>query len=156
MCPPRPESLDEVTLEFMRSCGTRIMQAKNNHSSNDTTFSTAPPSSRVSVESRLCLPSGHKVASHFSTIDSSRASVYPIDALQPSHWRDSTGNIRIREQVASSAVDDSGRGEGPVEQYDSNMEGHWKLEKRCSQGPNGNPGMLFRDASGESRFVSDI
>jgi hypothetical protein len=57
---------------------------------------------------------------------------------------------------AGDGVDEADREMGPMEQYDRGKEGDWKLEKRISKGPNGNPGMLFRDRWGAFHFVADI
>lgn len=57
---------------------------------------------------------------------------------------------------AGDGVDEKDRDLGPIEQYDKTKENEWKSVKRVSSGPNGNPGMLFRDKMGAFHFVADI
>jgi hypothetical protein len=77
--------------------------------------------------------------------------------------RDSAGSVRgysrFSENVRGYALDGvaaEDRDVGPIEQYVVGKEGDWTLEKRVSNGPQGNPGMLFRDRCGGFHFVADI
>jgi hypothetical protein len=86
--------------------------------------------------------------------------------FKPLQVRDSTGSLTVsrfsdyirthRGGYAGDGVDDEDRELGPIEQYDAKKEGEWRLEKRVSKGPNGNPGMLFRDTAGAFHFVQDV
>ncbi|KAF1851086.1 uncharacterized protein K460DRAFT_401113 [Cucurbitaria berberidis CBS 394.84] len=163
--PPRPDSLSEETLAFMQE-GTRMCLSMGNRVSASTATCSTPRSQASSIEARLGFPSGHGTPRSYS-IDSPLAARFPLDPSQPLPVRDSTGSITgysrfsgyIKAHQAGYAVDgvdSEDRELGPIEQYQNSKEGDWTLERRISKGPNGNPGMLFRDRWGGFHFVADI
>lgn len=118
---------------------------------SDSTASSATPRSHTSsIEARLGLPSGYGTPRNYS-LDSPLAARFPLEI------RDSVGSGYARGGgYAGDGVDEADRETGPMEIYDGSREGDWKLEKRVSLGPSGNPGMLFRDRWGAFHFVADI
>lgn len=164
--PPRPEIIDEDTLAFMRGSATRMVLPTSNRTSASTATDSTPRSHTSSIESRLGLPSGHCTPVNWP-LDSSLAAHFPQDPSQPLPVRDSSGSIRgfsrfseyVKTQqdgYAVDGVDPEDRDRGPIEQYRRSKEGDWTMVKRVSRGPNGNPGMLFRDRWGAFHFVADI
>lgn len=164
--PPRPDSLDEEVLMFMRESGTRMCLPTNNRVSSSTATASTPRSNASSIEARLGFPSGHGTPRSYS-IESPLAARFTLDPSKPLSVRGSTGSVKvysrfseyIKAQQAGYAVDGvdaDDREVGPVEQYRADKDGDWKLEKRISRGPGGNPGMLFRDRWGGFHFVADI
>jgi hypothetical protein len=163
--PPRPDSLDDETIAFMQQGGMRMVIGPNNRASNSTVSSFTPRSYSSSIEARLGLPSGHSTP-RTDSLDSPLAARFPLDPFQPLPIRDSTGSVtfsRFSEYVraerggyAGDGVDEDDRELGPLEQFDKTKDDQWTLEKRVSKGPNGNPGMLFRDKGGAFHFVADI
>jgi hypothetical protein len=151
----------------MHQGGTRMVLTNTNRMSDSTASASTPRSHASSIESRLGLPSGNGTPRTYS-LESPLAARFPLNALKPLPIRDSTGSVRysafsqyVRNETggyayASDGVDEEDRDLGPIEQYDANKEGEWKMQKRVSKGPNGNPGMLFRDRSGGFHFVADI
>ena len=89
-----------------------------------------------------------------------------MDSSQPLPIRDSTGSVRgyshfsqyLKAQQGGyvDCVEAEDHNTGPIEQYDKRKEGEWILEKRVSQGPKGDPGMLFRDQFGGWHFIADV
>jgi hypothetical protein len=136
-----------------------------NRVSDSTASSSTPRSHTSSIEARLGLPSGFGTP-RSDSLESPLAARFPLDAFQPLPVRDSTGSVTAsrfsdyiktqRSGYASDGIDEEDRELGPIEQYDVKKEGEWRLEKRVSRGPNGNPGMLFRDTSGAFHFVADV
>jgi hypothetical protein len=163
--PPRPGSLDTETIAFMQQSGMRMVIGTNNRVSNSTVSSYAPGSHSSSIEARLGFPSGHSTP-RTDSLDSPLAARFPLDAFQPLPVRDSTGSVKYsrfsefiraeRGGYAGDGVDEEDRELGPIEQFDKTQDDQWTLEKRVSKGPNGNPGMLFRDKAGAFHFVADI
>ncbi|KAL5119072.1 hypothetical protein ACEQ8H_002996 [Pleosporales sp. CAS-2024a] len=163
--PRRPDSLDDETIAFMQQSGMRTVIGPGNRASNSTASSGTPRSHCSSVEARLGLPSGHSTP-RTSSLDSPLAARFPLDLSLPLPMRDSTGSVKfsrfsdyVRSQrggYAGDGVDEEDRELGPIEQFDQSKEGQWTVEKRVSKGPNGNPGMLFRDEAGSFHFVADI
>ncbi|KAH7087571.1 hypothetical protein FB567DRAFT_592249 [Paraphoma chrysanthemicola] len=165
--PGRPESLDDEIIAFMQQGGMRMVLTNTNRMSDSTASSSTPRSHASSIEGRLGLPSGNGSPRSYS-LESPLAARFPLDALKPLPVRDSTGSVRysgfsqyVRNETGgfaytSDGVDEEDRDLGPIELYDANKEGEWNLQKRISKGPNGNPGMLFRDRSGGFHFVADI
>jgi hypothetical protein len=117
------------------------------------------------MEARLGLPSGMGTPRNCS-LDSPLAARFPLDALQPLQVRGSAGSVKISSFIefiraeaggyAGDGIEEEDRELGPIEQHDASKDNHWQLEKRVSQGPNGHPGMLFRDRWGLFHFVADI
>jgi hypothetical protein len=163
--PPRPDSLERETVAFMQQSGMRMVVGTNNRVSNSTVSSYTPGSHSSSVEARLGFPSGHSTP-RTDSLDSPLAARFPLDPLQPLPVRDSTGSVKYsrfseiitaeRGGYAGDGVDEEDRQLGPIEQFDKTKADQWTLEKRVSKGPNGNPGMLFRDKAGAFHFVADI
>ncbi|KAF1915555.1 hypothetical protein BDU57DRAFT_539888 [Ampelomyces quisqualis] len=163
--PPRPESLDDDTIALMQQGGTRMVLFGANRFSDSTASSTTKRSHSSSIEARLGFPSGMSTP-RTDSLDSPLAVRFPLDVLQPLPVRDSTGSVRasrfsqwVRHEYggyAGDGVEEDDRDLGPIEQYDRSKENEWRMEKRISQGPNGNPGMLFRDGVGAFHFVADI
>jgi hypothetical protein len=152
-------------MTFMQQSGMRMVIGPSNRASNSTASSSTPRSYTSSIEARLGFPSGHSTP-QCDSLDSPLAARFPLDTFQPLPIRDSTGSIKFsrfseyvraeRGGYAGDGVDEADRELGPIEQFDKAKEGQWTLEKRVSQGPNGNPGMLFRDKAGAFHFVADI
>ncbi|KAF2128584.1 hypothetical protein P153DRAFT_423769 [Dothidotthia symphoricarpi CBS 119687] len=163
--PPRPDSLDEDTLAFMRS-NARTGFSTNNRVSNSTATCSTPRSYTSSIEGRLGLPTGYATPHSYSTESSPLAARFPLDASHLLSMRDSAGSVKAnprfsaylnaQQGVASDGVEAEDREVGPLELYDKGKEGEWIMEKRVSQGPKGVPGMLFRDRRGGWHFVADI
>ncbi|KAH4068080.1 hypothetical protein HBI82_060030 [Parastagonospora nodorum] len=163
--PSRPESLDAETMTFMQQSGMRMVIGTSNRASNSTASSSTPRSYTSSIEARLGFPSGHSTP-RSDSLDSPLAARFPLDTFQPLPIRDSTGSLKFsrfseyvraeRGGYAGDGVDEADRELGPIEQFDKAKEDQWTLEKRVSQGPNGNSGMLFRDKAGAFHFVADI
>jgi hypothetical protein len=136
-----------------------------NRVSDSTASSSTPRSHTSSIEARLGLPSGFGTP-RSDSLESPLAARFPHDAFKPLQVRDSTGSLTVsrfsdyirthRGGYAGDGVDDEDRELGTIEQYDAKKEGEWRLEKRVSKGPNGNPGMLFRDTAGAFHFVQDV
>jgi hypothetical protein len=149
----------------MQQGGSRMVLFTNNRISDSTASSTTPRSYTSSIEARLGLPSGHSTP-RTGSLDSPLAARFPPDISQPLQVRDSAGSVTVSRfsqwvrnecgGYASDGVEEEDRDLGPIEQYDRSKEGQWKLAKRVSKGPNGNPGMLFRDSMGAFHFVADI
>ncbi|KAG9196234.1 hypothetical protein G6011_01355 [Alternaria panax] len=166
--PPRPDSLDEETLSFMREGGTRMVLPSSNRGSTSTATVSTPRSQASSIEARLGFPSGCGTTPRSCSIESPLAARFTLDPGQRLPVRDSSGSARysrfskyVRYQHDGThsvdGVDTEDREIGPIEQYDASKEGDWVLEKRVSQGRNGNGGgMLFRDRWGGFHFVADI
>lgn len=163
--PPRPESLDQDIIAFMRESGTRMVLSCSNRISDSTASSSTPRSHSSSIEARLGLPSGYDTPTT-SSLDSPLAARFPLDALQPLQVRDSSGNLKVSRfseyiktlhgGYAGDGVDDEDRELGPIEQWDPAKEGDWTLVKRVSASAAGRQGMLFRDKWGGFHFVADI
>jgi hypothetical protein len=149
----------------MQRSGMRMVIGTNNRVSNSTASSYTPRSHSSSIEARLGLPSGHSTPCTDS-LESPLAARFPLDVFQPLPVRDSTGSVKFsrfsefiraeRGGYAGDGVEEEDRELGPIEQFDKTKDGQWTLEKRVSKGPNGNPGMLFRDKAGAFHFVTDI
>lgn len=166
--PPRPDSLDEETLAFMRESGTRIFLLSSNRGSASTATTSTPRSQSSSIEARLGFPSGCGTTPRSCSIESPLAARFMLDPNQRLTVRDSSdgmGYSRFSEYVryrhdsvrAADGVDAEDREIGPIERYDASKEGDWTLEKRVSQGRDGKGGgMLFRDRWGGFHFVADI
>jgi hypothetical protein len=150
---------------MMQQGGSRMALFSDNRISDSTASSSTPRSQTSSIEARLGLPSGHSTP-RTGSLDSPLAARFPLGVSQPLQVRDSTGSVtvsRFSQYVrnecggyAGDGVEEGDRDLGPIEQYDVSKEGQWKLVKRVSRGPNGNPGMLFRDSMGAFHFVADI
>lgn len=163
--PPRPDSLDEETVAFMQQSDMRMVIGTSNRVSNSTASSYTPFSHSSFIEARLGLPSGHSTP-RTDSLDSPLAARFPLDAFQPLPVRDSTGSVKFsrfseyiraeRGGYAGDGVDEVDRELGPIEMFDKTKDDQWMLEKRVSKGPNGNPGMLFRDKAGAFHFVADF
>jgi hypothetical protein len=163
--PPRPETLDDETIALMQQGGSRMVLFTKNRISDSTASSSTLRSHTSSIEARLGLPSGHSTP-RTGSLDSPLAVRFPLDVSQPLQVRDSTGSVTVSRfsqwvknecgGYASDGVEEEDRDLGPIEQYDGSKEGLWKPVKRVSKGPNGNPGMLFRDTMGAFHFVADI
>ncbi|RYO18590.1 hypothetical protein AA0111_g10701 [Alternaria arborescens] len=166
--PPRPDSLDEETLAFMRESGTRIFLLSSNRGSASTATTSTSRSQSSSIEARLGFPSGCGTTPRSCSIESPLAARFMLDPNQRLTVRDSSdgmGYSRFSEYVryrhdsvrAADGVDAEDREIGPIERYDASKEGDWTLEKRVSQGRDGKGGgMLFRDRWGGFHFVADI
>jgi hypothetical protein len=163
--PPRPDSLDGETVAFMQQSGMRMVIGTNNRVSNSTVSSYTPGSYTGSIEARLGFPSGHSTP-RTDSLDSPLAARFPLDAFQSLPVRDSTGSVNFsrfsefikaeRGGYGGDGVEEDDRELGPIEQFEKTKDDQWTLEKRVSKGPNGNPGMLFRDKAGAFHFVADI
>jgi hypothetical protein len=163
--PPRPESLDDETIALMQQGDSRMVLLNSNRVSGSTALSSTPRSHTSSIEARLGLPSGHSTP-RTNSLESPLAARFPLDVSQPLQVRDSTGSVTVSRfsqwykhecgGYAGDGVEEDDRDLGPIEQYDKSKENQWKLVKRISKGPNGNPGMLFRDVMGAFHFVADI
>ncbi|KAF1942052.1 hypothetical protein EJ02DRAFT_444306 [Clathrospora elynae] len=165
--PPRPDSLDEETLAFMRESGTRMVIPSSSRGSASTTTCSTPRSHASSIEQRLGFPSGHGTP-RTSSLGSPLAAHFPRDPSQRLPVRDSAGSVkysRFSEYVkyeqgafASDGVDAEDREVGPVEQYRASKEGQWTLENRVSRGQDEKPGggMLFRDKDAGFHLVADF
>jgi hypothetical protein len=137
----------------------------SNRASSSTASSSIRKSHGSSLEARLGLPSGRSTP-RTNSLDSPLAAQLPLDPSKPLPVRSSTGKVTpsrfsqyVRSEVggyASDGVDAEDRDLGPIECYDKSKEGEWTLVKTVSKGPNGNPGMLFRDKAGAFHFVADI
>ncbi|CAN9403281.1 unnamed protein product [Alternaria alternata] len=166
--PPRPDSLDEETLAFMRESGTRIFLLSSNRGSASTATTSTARSQSSSIEARLGFPSGCGTTPRSCSIESPLAARFMLDPNQRLTVRDSSDGVgysRFSEYVryqhdsvrAADGVDAEDREIGPIERYDASKEGDWMLEKRVSQGRDGKGGgMLFRDRWGGFHFVADI
>ncbi|CAN9372848.1 unnamed protein product [Alternaria alternata] len=166
--PPRPDSLDEETLAFMRESGTRIFLLSSNRGSASRATTSTPRSQSSSIEARLGFPSGCGTTPRSCSIESPLAARFMLDPNQRLTVRDSSdgmGYSRFSEYVryqhdsvrAADGVDAEDREIGPIKRYDASKEGDWMLEKRVSQGRDGKGGgMLFRDRWGGFHFVADI
>jgi hypothetical protein len=163
--PPRPESLDDETLALMQQGGSRMVLLNSNRVSGSTAASSIPRSHTSSIEARLGLPSGLSTP-RTNSLESPLAARFPLDVSQPLQVRDSTGSVTVSRfsqwykyecgGYAGDGLEEDDRDLGPIEQYEKSKEGQWKLVKRISRGPHGNPGMLFRDTMGAFHFVADI
>lgn len=166
--PPRPDSLDEETLAFMRESGTRMVLPPSNRGSASTATASTPRSQTSSIEARLGFPSGCGTTPRSCSIESPLAARFTLDPNQRLPIRDSSGSVRysrFSEYVryhengtrVVDGVDAQDREIGPIEQYDASKEGDWVLEERISQRRDGKGGgMLFRDRWGGFHFVADI
>ncbi|KAL1793443.1 hypothetical protein ACET3X_008425 [Alternaria dauci] len=166
--PPRPDSLDDETLAFMRESGTRMVLPSSNRASASTATVSTSRSQASSIEARLGFPSGCGTAPRSCSLESPLAARFMLDPNRCLPVRDSSGSVgysRFSEYVrhrhdgmrAPDGVDAEDREIGPIEQYDVSKEGDWMLEKRISYGRDGNGGgMLFRDRWGGFHFVADI
>jgi hypothetical protein len=149
----------------MQQGDTRMVIMNSNRVSDSTASSSTTRSHASSIEARLGLPSGHGTP-RTNSLDSPLAAHFSPDIAQPLPVQDSAGNVTvsrfsqyIRSEVggyAGDGVDEEDRDLGPIECYDKKKENEWVLMKRVSKGPNGNPGMLFRDTLGGFHFVADI
>jgi hypothetical protein len=149
----------------MQQGGTRMVLFGANRFSDSNVSSSTKRSHSSSIEARLGFPSGMSTP-RTDSLDSPLAVRFPLDVLQPLPVRDSTGSLRVSRfsqwvkhecgGYAGDGVDEDDRDLGPIEQYDKNKENEWRMEQRISKGPNGNPGMLFRDGVGAFHFVADI
>lgn len=163
--PPRPDSIDEETLAFMREASTRMVLPANHRISASTASASTPRSGISSVNSRLGLPDGYG-APRKNTLDSPLAVQFPWNRLKPLPMRNSNGSIKYshfseyvktqKDGYADDGVDAADRDVGPIEQYNKDKEGDWVLAKRVSKGPGDQPGMLFRDRLNGFHFVADI
>ncbi|KAH9872814.1 hypothetical protein J1614_005208 [Plenodomus biglobosus] len=163
--PPRPDSIDEETLAFMREASTRMVLPANHRISASTASASTPRSGISSVNSRLGLPDGYGTPRK-NTLDSPLAVQFPWNPLKPLPVRDSNGSVKYsrfseyvkmqKDGYADDGVDAADRDIGPIEQYDKDKEGDWVLVKRVSKGPGDQPGMLFRDRLNGFHFVADI
>ncbi|KAH7386720.1 hypothetical protein DE146DRAFT_768315 [Phaeosphaeria sp. MPI-PUGE-AT-0046c] len=164
--PSRPDSLDDDTIAFMQQGCTRMVLHGVSRLSSSTVSSSTTRSHASSIEARLGLHSYSGSSTRTGSLESPLAARFPLDIHHPLPIRDSTGSVRtshfsqfVRNECggyAGDGVDEEDRDLGPIEQYDQTKENEWKLVKRVSSGPNGNPGMLFRDKMGAFHFVADI
>ncbi|KAH9860070.1 hypothetical protein IAQ61_011854 [Plenodomus lingam] len=160
--PPRPTSIDQETLAFMRDATTRMALPFSPRASTSTASSTSPRTSTIScINSRLGLPDGYGTPRK-NTLESPLAAQVPADPLKPLPVRDSDGSVKFSRfsefiKAEREGYADAGAGDGgPIEQYDEGREGDWTLVKRTVQGPGDQPGMLFRDRAGGLHFVADV
>ncbi|KAI8940764.1 hypothetical protein NX059_002030 [Plenodomus lindquistii] len=163
--PPRPDSIDEETLAFMRESGTRMVLSANHRMSDSTASASTPRSGLSSINSRLGLPDGYGTPRK-NTLDSPLAVQLPVNPFKPLPVRDSDGSVKYsrfseyiktqQDGYGDDGIDTEDREIGPIEQYDKNREGDWTVVKRISRGPGGQPGMLFRDRWNGFHFVADV
>jgi hypothetical protein len=163
--PPRPESLDDEIIALMQQGGSRMVLLNSNRVSGSTASSSTPRSHTSSIEARLGLPSGLSTP-RTTSLESPLAAHFPLNISQPLQVRDSTGSVTVSRfsqwykhecgGYAGDGLEEDDRDLGPIEQYDKSKDDQWKLVKRISRGPGGNPGMLFRDTMGAFHFVADI
>ncbi|KAF2854322.1 hypothetical protein T440DRAFT_552191 [Plenodomus tracheiphilus IPT5] len=163
--PPRPDSIDEETLAFMRETGTRMVLPANHRISYSTVSASPPRSGISSVNSRLGFPDGYGTPRKQS-LESPLAVLVPCNPMKPLPVRDSNGSIKYsrfseyiktqQDGYAEDGVDAGDREVGPIEQYDKSKEQDWVVVKRISRGPGDQPGMLFRDRWNGFHFVADV
>jgi len=162
--PPRPASLDEETLAFMRGTGARMVYSTSNRGSASTATTSTTRSQTSSIEARLGFPSGYGTPRSFS-IEFPLAARFIPDPSQRLPVRDSSGSLRFSrfseyvkyKSRSLDGVDVEDRELGPIEQYRAiKEEGDWTLEKPVSREHGKQGGMLFRDQYGGFHFVADI